>query len=98
MAEKSSAAVEMTILLPLDVAAGKLARIAQELRQLNMSMLNLEWEREDGRLRRLIDARLVHMNEVLDSIRASLSDIGADSGPTREVDHRDRKPAPERDD
>jgi hypothetical protein len=84
MAQKASADVEMTIVLPLDVAANKLLRIEEELRHLNMKVLNFEQERESGHLSGLIEARLERIHETLDSIRERLSDLNSNIQPTRE--------------
>ena len=110
MAQKASA-LEMTIVLPLDVAANKLLRIDEELRHLNMKVLSFEEERESGHLSGLIEARLERIHETLDSIRERLSDLNSDIQPARRdisrastddlhgnSDYTDRKPRPDRDD
>ena len=84
MAQNASAQVEMTIVLPLDVAANKLLRIEEELRRLNMKVLSFEQERESGHLRRLLEARLERIHETLDSIRERLSDLNSDIQPRRQ--------------
>jgi hypothetical protein len=105
MTENFPAHVEMTIALPLDVVANKLTRIEEELRSLNMKVLNFEQERENGDLNGLIGARLERIHNTLDSIRARLSRLDADIQPTRHatdsrVDDSSeyRKPRPDRDD
>jgi hypothetical protein len=105
MTEKSSAHVELTIALPLDVVANKLWRIEKELRSLNMKVLNFEQERDSGDLNGLIGVRLARIHETLDSIRACLSHLDADIQPTRYVTESSvddsseyRKPRPDRDD
>ena len=75
---------EMTIVLPLDVAANKLLRIEEELRYLNVKILSFEQERESGHLIGLIEARLERIHETLDSIRERLSDLNSDIQPTRQ--------------
>ncbi len=95
----------MTVALPLDVVANKLMKIEEELRSLNMKVLNFEQERERGGLNGLIGARLERIHDTLDSIRARLSHLDADIQPTRyptgsSVDDSSgyRKPRPDRDD
>ena len=113
MAQKASA-LEMTIVLPLDVAANKLLRIEEELRYLNVKVLSFEQERESGHLIGLIEARLERIQETLDSIRERLSDLNFDIQPTRQnisrasdadslfeldnSEYTERKPQPDRDD
>jgi hypothetical protein len=81
MTEASSANLEMAIILPLGVVANQLMRIETHLRLLNMKALNFAKERENGRLSGLIEARLEHINEALDSIRNLVADIEADIQP-----------------
>jgi|SRR5882724_3080156 len=88
MAQKPSA-LDMTIVLPLDVAANKLLRIEEELRYLNEKALSFEHERESGRLIGLIEARLERIHETLDSIRERLSDLNSDIQPTRRASTND---------
>jgi len=95
MTEKASAHIEMTIVLPLDVAHNKLIKIEEELRQLNTKVLSFGQERESGHLSDLIEPRLESLHETLDAIRERLSDLNSDIQPTREGD---RKPQPDRDD
>ncbi|MGO9513873.1 MAG: hypothetical protein ACLP2F_09565 [Steroidobacteraceae bacterium] len=71
----------MTILLPLGVIANQLMKIEADLRLLNMKVFDLSKKRENGRLAGLIEARLEHIGEVLDSIRGLVSDIEADIHP-----------------
>jgi chromosome segregation ATPase len=82
MTQKTSADVEMAIVLPLDVAANKLMKIEEELRHLNTKVLSFEQERETRLLSDLIEARLERIHETLDSIRERLSDINAEIQPT----------------
>lgn len=84
MTRKTSANVEMAIVLPLDVAANKLMKIEEELRHLNAKVLSFEEERETGLLSDLIEARLERIHETLDAIRERLADINSDIQPTRE--------------
>jgi hypothetical protein len=95
MKQKASAHVEMTIVLPLDVAHNKLMKIEEELRQLNMKVMSFGQERESGHLSDLIEPRLQSLHETLDSIRERLSDLNSDIQPTPEGD---RKPQSDRDD
>jgi hypothetical protein len=83
VAQKASAHVEMTIVLPLDAVANKLLRIEEELRHLNIKILSFEQERESGHLSGLIEARLERIRETLDSIRERLSDLNSDIQPAR---------------
>jgi hypothetical protein len=77
MTKKLSVNVEMAILLPLDVLANKLNRIDEELRRLNLMVLNIELERERGDLTDSIQERVELMHETLDSIRALVSGLPA---------------------
>jgi hypothetical protein len=83
MTRKTSADVEMAILLPLDVAANKLLKIEEELRHLNTKVLGFEQERETGPLRDLIEARLERIHATLDSIRERLADMNSEIQPAR---------------
>lgn len=99
MTEASSTNLEMAMLLPLGVVAHQLVRIESQLRHVNMKALNVAKERESGSLTQLINARLEHINESLDSIRRLLSDIETDF----HVHSTDRprtlsQPRPDRDD
>jgi hypothetical protein len=105
MTAKNLAHVEMSLALPLDVIAGKLMKIEQELRSLNVKALNFETERERGDLNGLIGARLERIHDALDSIRAHLSHLQGDIQPARyttdssvEGSSGHRKPRPDRDD
>jgi len=75
MTKKLSADVEMAILLPLDVLADKLKRIEEELRHLNLKVLNLATDRECGDLLDSIQRRAELMDETLHSIRSLVSEL-----------------------
>jgi hypothetical protein len=79
-----TADVEMAIVLPLDVVANKLKRLAEELRQLNMKALTFDQERESGDLKDLIEPRLERIRGTIRSIRSSLADLSSDVEPTRD--------------
>ncbi len=81
MSDKTSAPIEMTIALPLDVIAGKLVRIEEELRHLSRRTPSFEREREQGSLAKLIAARLGGIRASLDSIRTLLSVLEDDADP-----------------
>jgi hypothetical protein len=81
MADKTSAHIEMTIALPLDVVASKLVRIEEELRHLSRRTLSFEVEREEGSLAKLIAVRLDNIRDSLDSIRTLLSVLEDDAEP-----------------
>jgi hypothetical protein len=92
MTEESRASFEMTIILPLDVLADKLARIEADLRRLNMRVSDFAHRSDNAELLALIDARRENLYETLDSIKALLSD------PIRTNSRSNRKPYPELDD
>jgi hypothetical protein len=92
MTEESRASFEMTVILPLDVLADKLARIEVELRRLNMKVSDLALRSDNAELLGLIDARRENLHETLESIKALLSD------PLRTNSRSSRKPYPELDD
>ena len=75
MTEATSADFEMSINLPLGVLANQLMKIEADLRLLNMKALRCARERENQRLTGGIEARLVNINETLESIRDLVSDI-----------------------
>jgi len=85
MTQASSANWEIAIMLPLGVVDRQLQKIEEQLRALNMKALEFEKEHENTALRRLIETRLEHINELLGSIAGLVSDINADIQPTREV-------------
>ncbi len=89
MTEASCANLETAILLPLGVVATQLMKIEAHLRLLNMKALAFAREREGRRYAGLIEARLEHINEALDSIRDLVSDI---------AEYSNRDPRPDRDD
>ena len=114
MTGASSANMEMAVILPLGVVANQLMRIEAQLRLLNMKTLDFAKERDHGHLAGLIDARLEHINEALESIRDLVSDIKADIHPKMETPlpmddkqsspdvvyraYSNRKPNPDQDD
>lgn len=86
MAERPSANLEMTLVLPLGVIVNQLMRIEADLRLLNMKAVDLARERETARHTGLIEARLERITEALDAIRTLVSDIETDIQPrSREV-------------
>jgi hypothetical protein len=92
MTQESRASFEMTVILPLDVLADKLARIEAELRRLNMKLSDFAHRSDNAEFLGLIDARRESLYETLDSIKSLLSD------PIRTNSRSDRKPYPELDD
>lgn len=70
--------VEMTIGLPLDVVAGKLRRIEQELRHLSIKALSIDQEAESEDLKDLIEARLERIRDAIYSISSCLSELSTD--------------------
>lgn len=82
----SSTDLELAIVLPLGVLANQLMRIEAQLRLVNMKALDLATESEHGGSAALINAKLEHISEALDSIRTLVTDISR------------RKPRPEQDD
>ena len=91
MTDVSSDNLEMAIVLPLGVVANQLMRIESDLRLLNVKALNVARRRESAGFTKVIEARLDHINQALDSIRGLVSDIELDI-------HSYRKPNPDRDD
>lgn len=81
MSESTGSNWEMAIVLPLGIVTNQLLRIEAQLRLLDMKALAYAREREDGRIRAQVDARLEQMHEALDSIRRLVSDIGTDIAP-----------------
>jgi hypothetical protein len=81
MTQAPSANWEITIVLPLGVMDSRLRGIEEQLRLLNMKALDFGKESENGTLRRLIEAKLERIREVLGSIDGLVSDIDADIQP-----------------
>lgn len=82
----SSSELELNIVLPLGVLAQQLMRVEAQLRLVNMKALDLSGDSHDRGSAALINARLEHISEALESIRVLVADISR------------RKPQPERDD
>jgi hypothetical protein len=82
----SSTDLELAIVLPLGVLAHQLMRIEAQLRLVNMKALDLATESDHRGSAALINAKLEHISEALDSIRTLVSDLSH------------RKPKPEQDD
>ena len=74
--------VDMAIILPLDVIAGKLQRLEEELQHLSVKALSFDRERESGDLRNLLEPRLERIRDTMSSIRSCLSGLSADIEPT----------------
>jgi hypothetical protein len=70
--------VEMTIVLPLDVVAGKLRRIEEELRHLSIRAVSIDQEAESKELNALIAARLERIRDTIYSISSCLADLSTD--------------------
>ena len=68
-------------MLPLAVIENQLRRIDEELRRVNMKAAEFGREEEGFAARRLIEARLEHIDELLASIAGLVYDIGADIQP-----------------
>ena len=92
MAQPHPANWQIAIDLPLGVVDQQLRKIEEQLRILNMKALEFAADAENTVVRRQIDARLEHINELLGSIARLVSDIGAD------MQTRERKPHADRDD
>lgn len=82
----SSTDLELAIVLPLGVLAHQLMRVEAQLRLVNMKALDLATESDHRGAAALINAKLEHISEALDSIRTLVTDISR------------RKPKPEQDD
>jgi len=82
----STSDLELAIVLPLGVLAQQLMRVEAQLRLVNMKALDLSAESDYQGSAAIIRAKLEHISEALDSIRALVADISR------------RKPQPERDD
>jgi hypothetical protein len=82
----SSTDLELAIVLPLGVLANQLMRIEAQLRLVNMKALDLATESEQRGSAALINAKLEHISDALDSIRTLVTDISR------------RKPKPAQDD
>jgi len=81
MNRNPSANWEVAIALPLGVVDSHLRKVEEQLRLVNMRALDFSTEHENKALRRMIDARLEHINEALSSIAALVSDIDSDIRP-----------------
>ena len=86
MTRASSSDLQLAIVLPLGVLAQQLMRVEAQLRLVNMKALDLSTESEYTVSAALINAKLEHISEAIDSIRGLLADMSR------------RKPQPERDD
>ena len=82
----SSTDLELAIVLPLGVLAQQLMRVEAQLRLVNMKVLDLATDSDHRGSAALINAKLEHISEALDSIRTLVTDISR------------RKPKPEQDD
>ncbi|HMI36265.1 MAG TPA: hypothetical protein VK505_01455 [Steroidobacteraceae bacterium] len=104
MTEQFSSDWELAIDLPLGVVASQLARIEEQLRQLNTRARDLLQERGGGQRNGAISVRLENINKALDSIGAFISGLEAEIDATRRssdavFSHAPyRKPSPDRDD
>lgn len=81
MNRNPSANWEVALALPLGVVDNHLRKVEEQLRLVNMKALEFSTEYENKALRRLIDARLEHINEALSTIATLLSDIDSDIQP-----------------
>jgi hypothetical protein len=86
MTRPSTSDLELAIVLPLGVLAQQLMRIEAQLRLVNMKALDMSSGSEYAGSAALINSRLEHISEAIDSIRALLAEMSR------------RKPQPERDD
>ncbi len=104
MAKESSTDWELAIDLPLGVVASQLARIEEQLRQLNHRARDLLQARDGGRRNGEISVRLENINRALDSIGGLIAGLEAEIEVTRRSSDAlyshapNRKPSPERDD
>lgn len=104
MTKRSSASVELGIVLPLGVVANQLMKIEADLRFLNMRAQDHARDGGHEALGGDIAGHLELITESLDRIRELVADLQTDSrptlpaprGPSREPELR--KPAPEQDD
>jgi hypothetical protein len=102
--KRSSASVELGIVLPLGVVANQLMKIEADLRFLNMRAQDHARDGGHEALAGDIAGHLELITESLDRIRELVADLQTDSrptlpaprGPSREPELR--KPAPEQDD
>jgi hypothetical protein len=78
--------LELSIVLPLGALAQQLMKVEAQLRLLNMKALDVATDADYHGSAALINAKLEHICEALDSITALVADISR------------RKPQPERDD
>ena len=98
MTEAFSANLEMALALPLGVVANQLVKIEANLRLLDMNVEDFAKERDNGRLAGLIEGKLDHINELLDSIRCIVSNMEADIRASAADEVAVRKARPEQDD
>jgi hypothetical protein len=102
MTAPSSANVELTILLPLEVIANQLMKVEADLRFLNAK--TVAYATQGGGLGEQIATRLERINEALDKIRDLIADFEADidlkslRSTSASSSSSFRKPLPERDD
>ena len=71
----SSSDLELAIVLPLGALAHQLMRIEAQLRLVNMKALDLATDNDHQGSAALINAKLEHISEALDSIRTLVADI-----------------------
>jgi hypothetical protein len=76
--KKTSASLEMALVLPLAVVSNQLKKIETDLRLLNMKTAVFARQDEDRRDARSIEAHLERINEALVSIGGLVSDMEAD--------------------
>ncbi len=86
MTKASSAELELAIVLPLGALAQQLMRVEAQLRLVNMKALDLATESEYKGSAALINAKLEHISEALDSIRSLVTDISRRKRPPEQDD------------
>ena len=86
MSRASPSELELAILLPLGVLAQQLMKVEAQLRLVNMKALDLSAESDYKGSAALINSKLEHISEALESIRSIVADLSR------------RKPQPARDD
>jgi len=99
--KRSSASVELGIVLPLGVVANQLMKIEADLRFLNMRAQDHARDGGHEALAGDMAGHLELITESLDRIRELICDLQTDSRPTLPAARRDpelRKPLPEQDD
>ena len=86
MSRTSPSELELAIVLPLGVLAQQLMKVEAQLRLVNMKALDLSCDSDYKGSAALINAKLEHISEALESIRSLVADLSR------------RKPQPARDD